>query len=815
MNQKYFTSGQSENMRQGLLGICIVMAAAGISAQDDDMAWAEDVDLSRIPEAVDRPVDFTTEVWPLLENHCLSCHGEKKPKSGFQIISRDLALESGDYGGNFVEGDGLQSPFLHFAAHAVEDMEMPPVGKGDPIPPDGLAVLRAWIDQGMEWDLKESVTVTSSIEMTGRIWSVDGNKNMFRQLEGFREDDSVGLSSFMLHHPTKDGGAWDVEASIWTHPDEYRVIVGYDVPEGGWFQVGAEQFLSFDSTAGGVAPDFPVVPNFQSDGLFERTHQNLWFEGGIKQDDGPNVYVGYNYQSLNGTKSILSWGEAADTVNGNFVIRSLRPASKLQDNDIHTLTLRVDSGRSSDLFWEDEARIDWTSVDERTSEFGAFTPGAAAPEQRIDRMNTWQSIRGSNSIRFEKPLPDQWLVSAGHSFSLMEGDSVFTDNTVIFGPNLSFQGPVGQGIVLNQHSQMANLNIHGGPWDNGFALTGGVQMDWLTQDGTGEVIPFPGATPQSLDTGWDQTRFTEMVSLKYTAVPKQTYYTDFRFRQMSYDQNEFLDAQVNRATEASYFRQQYTAGWRYRPTSKVGLHLRGRYTDDQTDYDHPVDEKFGGAGNGYSAFLRGRGSDTLDLEARVSWAPQADWRLESHYQWSTTDFSVKTDAATDFAGGVISPGGRVDAAEYDQHSAGSSVTWSPSAFWNGMLHGSLTHWDLSAYSNGFPGISPYHGWTWWVGTRWNWILNPKTDLTAAYDFSAADFDDGNSGYAFSRGLNYTWRRASLGIRHRINPQVQTFAEYALSIWDQPSLSGLNDFEAHGVYLGLRWDLQKTSGSDNQ
>lgn len=775
------------------------------SRAQDDEDWAEGVDLSRIPEAADRPVDFLTDIKALIEKHCLSCHGEKNPKSSYQMTSRDLVIESGDYGGNVVVGNGLQSPLLHFLAHAVEEMEMPPIGKGDAMGRDDVAVFRAWIDQELPWDEDPSVTVTTSLGVTGRIWSVDGNKNQFRQLHGFREDDSLGISSFSLYHPDGKGGAWYTEGSVWTHPEEFKVLLGYEQPKGPWFQSGVEQWLTFDTTTGGYQRGF-TPSTFTAPGRFDRRHQHFWFESGINQDDGPDIYIGYDYRGIDGTKSLLSFGEAADDINGNFTLRAMRPSQKLQNNEQHRLTLRIGTDFSEDFAWEDQADIDWVRVDETISQFGSFTQGVVDPEQRIDRDITWDSLRGSNSIRMQKQLPKQWLLTAGHSFSLMEGQSVFAENTVIFNNNFAFQGPVGQGIVLNQHSQLGNLNLHGGTWDNGLSLTAGLQFDWLTQNGAGFVVPFPGAAPQNLDTGWDQFRLSEFLTVQYTKIPRQVFYASSQFRQTRYDQSEFLDTQVNRLTEASQHRQQYTAGWRYRPISQVGIHVRARYTNDSVSYDNPIDERFGGPGTGYSAFLRNREDNLFDVEGRVSWSPASDWSLETHYQWSTSQIDVATDPANDFNGDLISPGGSVNSADFDLHSSGMNIAWIPANGWTGMVHGSATYWDLSAFANGFPGVSPYQGWTWWAGTRWGRILSPKADISAAYDFSAANFQDGDGNFAFADGLQYAWQRASLRLQYRIRPELRTFAEYSFSIWDQPSLGGSQDFEAHGVYVGLNWSL---------
>ena len=39
-----------------------------------------------------KPVDFTTEVKPILNKHCISCHGGVRQKGGFSVLFREEAL---------------------------------------------------------------------------------------------------------------------------------------------------------------------------------------------------------------------------------------------------------------------------------------------------------------------------------------------------------------------------------------------------------------------------------------------------------------------------------------------------------------------------------------------------------------------------------------------------------------------------------------------------------------------------------------------------------------------------------------------------
>ncbi len=113
-------------------------------------AFAEEIDVSKLPPAAKRQVDFAQDIRPILEKNCLKCHGPEKQKSGFRLDVKDLALKGGDnYAPNIRPGKSAESPLIHFVAGLDPDMLMP--SKGDPLTAEQVGLLRAWIDQGAVW----------------------------------------------------------------------------------------------------------------------------------------------------------------------------------------------------------------------------------------------------------------------------------------------------------------------------------------------------------------------------------------------------------------------------------------------------------------------------------------------------------------------------------------------------------------------------------------------------------------------------------------------------------------------------------------
>ncbi|MCC6694141.1 MAG: PSD1 domain-containing protein [Candidatus Hydrogenedentes bacterium] len=102
-----------------------------------------------LPPAANRPVDFDTEIHPLLAERCFQCHGGGQSRGGLQMDSRELLLNGGDSGPVVVEGKSGESRLISLVAGLDPELIMPP--KGPQLTPEEVGILRAWIDQGLVW----------------------------------------------------------------------------------------------------------------------------------------------------------------------------------------------------------------------------------------------------------------------------------------------------------------------------------------------------------------------------------------------------------------------------------------------------------------------------------------------------------------------------------------------------------------------------------------------------------------------------------------------------------------------------------------
>ena len=122
---------------------------------------------AKLPLPAQREIDFTRDVQPLFQKHCIECHGAEKQDGGYRLDNKRIAFEGGDsHAPNIVHGKSAESPLIQFVAGMDEEMRMPSEGK--PLTVEEIAVLRGWIDQGAEWPDSAS----TKVEAAGDWWSL-------------------------------------------------------------------------------------------------------------------------------------------------------------------------------------------------------------------------------------------------------------------------------------------------------------------------------------------------------------------------------------------------------------------------------------------------------------------------------------------------------------------------------------------------------------------------------------------------------------------------------------------------------------------
>ncbi len=106
------------------------------------------------------PLVWQHSVQPLLQKHCVECHGPKETKGGLRLDSLEAALKGGDEGNTIVPGNAAKSSLVSRMKLPMDsDERMPPDEKAGPSEAE-IALVAWWVDRGADDKLKVREGIT-------------------------------------------------------------------------------------------------------------------------------------------------------------------------------------------------------------------------------------------------------------------------------------------------------------------------------------------------------------------------------------------------------------------------------------------------------------------------------------------------------------------------------------------------------------------------------------------------------------------------------------------------------------------------------
>ena len=97
-----------------------------------------------------KPIDFTTQVKPIINKSCITCHGGVRQKGGFSLLFREEALANTKSGKPaIIPGDADNSEIMRRLTLNDPEDRMP--YKHDPLSKENIDIIRRWINEGAHW----------------------------------------------------------------------------------------------------------------------------------------------------------------------------------------------------------------------------------------------------------------------------------------------------------------------------------------------------------------------------------------------------------------------------------------------------------------------------------------------------------------------------------------------------------------------------------------------------------------------------------------------------------------------------------------
>ncbi len=104
------------------------------------------VEPARVVTTSQKRDDYTQVIRPILDNHCVSCHGAKKVKGKLRMDSLDALKKGGSEGAAFVYGDLKKSLMFTRVTLDPKDEDFMPNDNGKPLSKPQVAALGLWIE---------------------------------------------------------------------------------------------------------------------------------------------------------------------------------------------------------------------------------------------------------------------------------------------------------------------------------------------------------------------------------------------------------------------------------------------------------------------------------------------------------------------------------------------------------------------------------------------------------------------------------------------------------------------------------------------
>lgn len=123
------------DMKQTLVGITVLLAVG--------VLWYN-------VRPFQAKIDFSSEVKPILNKHCIHCHGGVKQSGGLSMMTRTELLGAGDSGRSaIVPGKPDESELYLRLIHEDEEERMP--YEAEALAKEDIQTLRRWIAEGAQW----------------------------------------------------------------------------------------------------------------------------------------------------------------------------------------------------------------------------------------------------------------------------------------------------------------------------------------------------------------------------------------------------------------------------------------------------------------------------------------------------------------------------------------------------------------------------------------------------------------------------------------------------------------------------------------
>jgi hypothetical protein len=630
--------------------------------------------------------------------------------------------------------------------------------------------------------VEESEAAANWIEFSVGAVDVGGDDAAFQRRWGNNGDFYGGIDSFRFQQ-MMDDATFTVDGHALFGLEDYELEIDCIKDGIGFIRGGYREFRTWYDPSGGWAPglatpagwDDPISPD---DDALELDRGSVWFEAGLRIEDLPSVTLGYEHRWRDGEKDSTIW-------SGSRGIYGDPAYYKIDE--------------TSDIFWVDvEHAVKDTdlalNLRYQTDENDDSRHLADGTE---DARVVYESDMFSSSLSSQTRFNQRMLFSLGYMFTTLD-----TDIDGSFDDHDPVAGALTGGGQVSQH--VANAGFWWNPTDD-FIVSPSLRMEWQDINAEGSQ---PGAGADGFqDSGIEFFEATEMLEMRYTGIPDLLLHASAEWNQGDKDQAIFEEGRGTRWADVDTDKAKYTLGANY--YIKTGLALSAQYYYRNLEQD--FDNRYGPTGstsNMLDGQLKNYSSDTHDVNLRLTWRAMPGLTFVTRYDCQ--QLTIENTAFWD--NDAISPTRSIDSGEITRHILSESVTWNVTEplYLRSSVHWVSSETDTPADS-GVNGVDSRFVPDWdndylTASLSAGYALGRKTDLLFNYSYYNADNFLGGGGVATPIGTVSDEHALTIAMIRRINDNMLWTARYGCYRGDDDAAGGYNDYEAHMVSTGFRYQF---------
>jgi hypothetical protein len=630
------------------------------------------------------------------------------------------------------------------------------------------------------------------IELGAGAFDVSDDDAAFRQRWGNHGDFYGGIDSFRFGQ-TGDSGTFLAEGHALFGMEDHKVVLGYTIDDVGYLRGGYRGYRTWHDSSGGYLPDVETGWRALDDDALELDRGELWFEGGLRIPDIPEITLGYSRQWRDGQKDSTIWGD----VYPAGLRRGIMPAIIDIDEtrDLVTLDIAHTLG-NTDLAMQ--ARYEGV----RNDDIRGTVRGNAADTayNALTQREVYESDLFGGHITSESRFNDRMMLTFGYAVTTMDtrvdggqrGSTALA--TGVFTPTYNLL--TGSGDYVQN---TMNLNFWWNPVDD-LVIVPSIRAGWeeieVHSIRYNTVAETDSGTPSAVRTHSDDPRdLNEALEVRYNGIPDLVLYVRGEWEQGETDR--WLRNPVNndfRHTDTDVDDVKHTIGANWYPIRKVSLSAQFYNRRLDEDYNHGI------TGNTFDAQLKGCATETNDFNARLTWRALPNLTLTSRYDHQQTD--ITNQAFTDALAAVATR--TVGSADIESHVFSQSATWNATD--RLYIQGSL-HWISSGTTTPADDAQPGYHANWdndylSVALSAGYIIGRNTDLKVSYDYFEADNHVDNAALTVPYGILSEEHAFTVTMTRWITPRMAWNLRYGFYKGEDDAYGGHNDYQAHMVSTGL-------------